>query len=161
VPDPSVRAPHVSQIVMGPLAARPSASTTPNWLWYYAWDDGAFWRVTPDGWLRATPPVAGAWSEVELGAGWSADDAARPGARSCEGRVVLRGIARGVGPAAGPVVARLPEGLRPAAAVRLPVGTDVGLALLEVAADGSVRFVGPAGGAAAVYLDAVGFALAG
>src|SRR5579872_7394240 len=68
------RVPHLPQIIQGPLAARPPAAQTPEWVWYFARDDdgGAFYRATANGWVKATPSVEpSAWHNASLAPGWS------------------------------------------------------------------------------------------
>lgn len=145
------RAPHLPQILQGPLAARPAAERTPDWVWYFAWDDdgGAFHRPTAEGWVRATPPVEpGPWISPDLENDWAAGTPAFE-FRRCAGAVELRGA---VGRASGTlpsVVTTLPEGYRPAGEARFPVVVADGLATVSIGVDGTVTASAPVTGGAA------------
>jgi hypothetical protein len=148
------RTPHHTQIVIGPASARPSARITPDWLWYYATDEGAFWRASHGEWLPATPPVGTpGWTPLTAGDGWVVS--APLGVRAAVGRIELRGRASGRSDA---VLTELPPQHRPAQTLRVPVASDAGLAVLVIDPSGSVR-VADADGSAAIHLNSVSFVL--
>jgi hypothetical protein len=159
------RLPHVPQILQGPLAARPAAQRTPEWVWYFAWDDdgGAFYRPTPEGWVKATPSVGSApWQDASLGSGWTPISGAPLQFRLSRGIVELRG---GVSRSAGALpseVTTLPVGYRPPNELRFPVVLSQGLSYVSIAPNGVIRVhdAVPPGGSVnnGVYLDSVRFA---
>ncbi|HWL44457.1 MAG TPA: hypothetical protein VNQ73_16065 [Ilumatobacter sp.] len=160
------RSPHLPQIIQGPLAARPSAASTPDWVWYFAWDDGggAFHRATPDGWVRATPPAApDPWEQPVLENGWAPADPPIEVRRNGHAVELRGGVSRSSGPLPS-VVTTLPEGLRPAGQAWFPVVVADGLASVSVDTDGTVTALAAFTGGAAdpnglITFDAVRFPL--
>jgi hypothetical protein len=153
------RAPHLPQIIQGPLAARPSSAKTPEWVWYFAWDDdgGAFWRPTREGWQRATPSAGPAsWHDLELASGWTPDEDARPAWRPTIGGVQLCGRVQRSGTSATAQLGVLPPTQRPKSDQAFAVVTSSGLAAVSVGRDGVLQ-VNTAGGQvpAAVHLDGI------
>jgi len=160
------RVPHLPQILQGPLAARPPAAQTPEWVWYFAWDDdgGAFYRATSNGWVKATPSVEpSAWQDASLAHGWSLA-AGVPLQFRRNGTVVeMRGGAKWVAGSFPSLVATLPLGYRPAGELRVPIVAGQGLAYLSIAADGAITVHAPLTPQTdtdqSIYLDCVRFPL--
>ncbi len=159
------RRPHLPQVLQGPLAARPAAAQTPDWVWYFAWDDdgGAFYRPTPQGWMKATPSVGPApWRDAPLLNGWASIPESPFQFRLNQGVVEFRGAIKRAGGGVLPSqIITLPEGYRPGREVRIPVAIDLGIAHLSIATSGAAAVSDSmmAGGRVnqAVYLDAVRF----
>lgn len=156
------RVPHLPQILQGPLAARPSATRTPDWVWYFAWDDdgGAFWRPTGDGWVKATPSVGTApWSLLVLTNGWATVPDVPCEYRSQHGAVELRGAARLESGALPSALTSLPEGLRPSYPMEAPALADGAIATVRLEPTGAVVVAGVPGDAVTVRLDGLRFPL--
>ena len=159
------RVPHLPQILQGPLSARPAAERTPEWVWYFAWDDdgGAFYRPTREGWVRATPSAEPSpWQDALPANGWTPLPGAPFQFRLNRGVVEMRGGVRRAAANGAVEIATLPPGYRPPIEARFPVAVSGGLASVRIAPDGVVALRGPAtpGGDAneGVYLDAVRYA---
>lgn len=159
------RVPHLPQILQGPLAARPSAAQTPDWVWYFAWDDdgGAFWRATPEGWVKATPSVGTApWSPVALADGWAPVADVPCEYRCHHGSVEFRGAARLTSGSLPAVMTTLREDVRPSYVMEVPVLADGSLATARLGNDGALVVMAPgegeAGDGVTVRLDSLRFA---
>jgi hypothetical protein len=160
------RIPHLPQILQGPLSARPSAAQTPDWVWYFAWDDngGAFYRPTSTGWVKATPSVlASPWQDPQLAKGWSPIPDAPLRFRRNGDQVEMGGGVMGSAGDLPSEVATLPAMYRPSAEIRVPVVDTQSLAYITLTTAGIITLHAPPSAALGdshrIYFDSVRFAL--
>jgi hypothetical protein len=158
------RTPHLPQILQGPLAARPAGAQTPDWVWYFAWDDngGAFYRPTAEGWVKATPSVEPSpWQGTPLAKSWSLIPDAPLQFRRYSDMVEMRGGVRRSAGAFPSEIATLPSGFCPPAEVRVPVVASQTISHISVATSGVITVyepIPPAGGPSQkIYFDGVRF----